>query len=248
MHKTDAYAALLLAFEHHDPDAIAAAITAGIELKNPAIAAQALNDLISMYVRSDRFPACLRVLLQHGATLEDPLLLAVLLEDVAALTELLRANPEAVHHRVTLACAFTPLHGVSLLHVAAEYTHLQVAEVLLDAGIDVNARSSPSVLSSGHSAVFHTVNANANRAEPMMQRLLAAGADPGLRVDHIVWGAGCDWESVFFDLTPISYAQLGNLPQMHRNQSHIAANVKALLRAANRAVPAMDNVPNRYLR
>lgn len=247
MPMSKAYAALLLAYEHHDPDAIAKAL-ADIDLTEPQTAARVIQDLISMYVRSDRFSDCLRLLLSRGAVVEDSLLRAVLLDDAVMLSHQLGADPTALTHRVSVPCAFTPLQDVSLLHVAAEYCHWQVAEVLLTAGIDVNVRAMPNALSSGHSALFHTVNANANRAEPMMQRLLAAGADPGLRVDHLVWGAGCDWESTFFDLTAISYAQLGNLPQMHRDQSQIACNVKTLLRAANRVVPPMVNVPNRYLR
>jgi hypothetical protein len=61
------------------------------------------------------------------------------------------------------------------------------------------------------------------------------------------WGRGLAWETTCFDLTPVSYAQLGLLPQMHRDERDCDANVAELLRACGRAVPPLDNVPNRYL-
>jgi len=48
-------------------------------------------------------------------------------------------------------------------------------------------------------------------------------------------------------LTPLAFAQLGTLPQMHRDPVDIDAVVRALLVAARRPVPAMPNVPNRYV-
>ena len=56
------------------------------------------------------------------------------------------------------------------------------------------------------------------------------------------------WETTCFDVTPISYAQLGLLPQMHRREADVYANVELLLRYAGRPVPPLANVPNRYLR
>ena len=57
-----------------------------------------------------------------------------------------------------------------------------------------------------------------------------------------------EWETTFFDLTPLSYCQLGLMPQVHRKERDIYANVRILLEAANRAVPPLANVPNRYLK
>ena len=64
----------------------------------------------------------------------------------------------------------------------------------------------------------------------------------------LVWGRGCEWETVLFDLTPVSYAQLGGLPQMHRDEQQTAETVRLLLAAAGRFVAPLTNVPNRYLR
>jgi hypothetical protein len=56
-----------------------------------------------------------------------------------------------------------------------------------------------------------------------------------------------DWETTFVDVTPISYAQFGLLPQVHRSEGDIYQNIRVLLDAAGRNVPPMNNVPNRYL-
>lgn len=57
-----------------------------------------------------------------------------------------------------------------------------------------------------------------------------------------------EWETVCFDVTPISYAQMGLLPQVYRQERDIDANITRLLMAAHRPVPAFDNVPNKYLK
>jgi hypothetical protein len=100
----------------------------------------------------------------------------------------------------------------------------------------------------GHTALFHTVNSNGNRSEPLMRLLLEAGARADVLLPGITWGRGFDWETTCLDVTPISYAQLGLLPQMQRTERDTYANVATLLRAAGRPVPALENVPNRYLR
>ena len=99
----------------------------------------------------------------------------------------------------------------------------------------------------GHTPLFHTVNSNANRSEPVMRLLLAAGANAAVRLAGITWGMGFEWETTFFDVTPVSYAQLGLMPQVHRRERDIYANIRLLLEAAGRPVPPLANVPNRYL-
>jgi hypothetical protein len=63
----------------------------------------------------------------------------------------------------------------------------------------------------------------------------------------ITWGKGFDWETVCLDVTPVSYAQLGLLPQMQRTEADVYSNLKRLLAACGRPVPPLTNVPNRYL-
>jgi hypothetical protein len=93
-----------------------------------------------------------------------------------------------------------------------------------------------------------TVNSIHNRSEPIMRLLLAAGARTDIQLTGITWGKGYEWETTFFDVTPISYAQMGLLPQVHRNEVEIYSNLKCLFEASGRNVPPLSNVPNRYLR
>ena len=100
----------------------------------------------------------------------------------------------------------------------------------------------------GHTPLFHTVNSIHNRSEPVLRLLLAAGARPDVRLAGLTWGKGYEWETTFFDVTPISYAQMGLMPQVHRRESDIYANIRSLLESSGRRVPSLRNVPNRYLR
>ena len=144
--------------------------------------------------------------------------------------------------------AFTPLVGASRLHVAAEYGHLGAARCLLEMGAEVDARASVDESRlNGHTPLFHTLNSHDNRSAPVLDLLLEAGARSDIHLAGITWGKGFEWETVCFDVTPVSYAQLGLLPQMHRRQDDVYANIKRLLEAAGRRLPALTNVPNRYV-
>lgn len=239
----------LNACETHSPARLRKVLEAGFDARAPIAGKPPVNALIEMYYRSDRFPECLALLLEAGAEIDDPLLAAVLLDDARRLEERLAANPELIHHRTSLVCAFTPLHGASLLHVAAEYCHLAVARVLLAHGADVDARAAfDDDGFNGHTPLFHTVSSNANRSAPMLALLLAHGARTDVSLAGITWGHGFPWATICFDVTPISYAQLGNLRQFQRDEVDIYSNVRAMLSAAGRPIPREPNVPNRYLR
>lgn len=242
------YDELVVAFEVHSVERIRAVLDSGFDVTAPVNGKTPVNTLIEMYLRSDRFADCLRLLLERGAVLDDPLVAPVLLDDDAALDEALRRSPALAHHRTTMVSTFTPLAGATLLHVAAEYGQLKSARTLLAHGAEVDARAAVDQNGmNGHTPLFHTVNSNANRSEPLMRLLLDAGASPELRLPGITWGAGFDWETTCFDVTPISYAQLGLLQQMHRTERDVYANIRTLLLAAGRPVPPLANVPNRYV-
>jgi Ankyrin repeats (3 copies) len=246
---TDAVEALLSAFDGHEVEGVRAALEAGADPCSPVRGKPPVFWLLGEYTRSDRLGDCLRLLLERGAVLPGRLLRLVLLNDAAGITEVVRADPAALEHRATLVSAFTPLAGVSLLHVAAEYGNLDAARALVEAGADVNARADTDEDGlNGHTPLFHTVNSIHNRSEPIMRLLLDAGARTDVRVAGLTWGRGYEWETTVFDVTPISYAQMGLLPQMHRRECDIYANVRCLLEASGRGVSSLRNVPNRYLR
>lgn len=239
---------LLVAFELHSVEAIAAALDAGVDARAPIRGKTPVNWLTEMYSRGDNFPKCLQLLLDRGAVLDDPVVTPVLLNDAEAIASAVRARPSLLNHRTDMVSAFTPLIGASLLHVAAEYGNTNAAQMLIELGADVNAQASTDDDGlNGHTPIFHTVNSSRNRSAPILQLLLDAGAKSDIRVHGITWGKGFEWETTFFDVTPVSYAQCGLLPQVHRTEVDIYDNIRRLLRAANRAIPPLANVPNRYL-
>ncbi|MBM2846010.1 MAG: hypothetical protein HW407_1322 [Bacteroidetes bacterium] len=240
---------LLVAFELHAVERIRAVLDAGLDPRSPVRGKSPINWLTEMYTRSDRFPECVRLLLDRGAVLDDPVVAPVLLDDADALAAAIRANPSLIAHRITMVSSFTPLVGASLLHVAAEYGNVNAARVLIEMGADVDAKAAVDEFGlNGHTPLFHTVNSNGNRAVSILRLLLNAGAKSDVRLHGITWGKGFEWDTTCFDVTPISYAQLGLLPQMHRLDRDIYANIRSLLEASGRTVPPLDNVPNRYLK
>jgi hypothetical protein len=236
------------ACEIHDAGALRAALGAGFDVHAPIDGITPVMHLIEMYLRSPRFPSCLDVLLDAGAVIEDAALRSVLRNDAAELTRQLIRSPQLVDHRTSLRCTFTPLVDVTLLHVAAEYGHREVAEVLLAHGADVDARAGVDADGlNGHTPLFHTVNAHANHGLSVMSLLLAHGARATVQVAGITWGAGFPWATICFDVTPVSFAQCGLLPQFQRRDRDIESNVRALLASVGRSAPHDLNIPNRYL-
>ena len=239
---------LLIAFELHAIEQIRNILDAGLDSRAPIRGKSPINWLLEMYTRSAAFPACLQLMLDRGAVLDDPAIAPVLLDDAEAMTAAIRTTPSLINHRTSMVSAFTPLVGASLLHVAAEYGSARVVRVLLDMGADVHATATVDEYGlDGHTPLFHTVNSIQNHAAPIMRLLLDAGAKTDVHVRGITWGRGFEWETTIFDVTPISYAQFGLLPQVHRRERDIYDNLKLLLTAAGRTVPPLTNVPNSYL-
>ena len=245
---TDANAQLLSAFDGHDVDGVREALKAGATANEPIRGKLPVYWLLEEYHRTDRLGPCLPLLFDHGAVMDNNALRAVLLNDAARLRTLAGTDPNVLTHRVSLRSAFTSLSDVTLLHVAAEYGNFEAARALVELGADVNAAAGvTNERLNGHTPIFHTVNSNANRSAPIMDLLLGAGARCDVRLDGIEWGKGYEWETIFFDVTPISYAQFGLMPQVHRREAEIYANIKKMLSASGRAI-SLENIPNKYLR
>lgn len=239
---------LLGAFEEHSPDGIRAALAAGASATDPIKGKRPIDCLIEMYLRSPRLAECLQVLLTAGGTVGDPLLQALLLDDDAALRALLTASEAPLTQSLNALCAFTSCRGVSALHLCAEFNSIRCARVLLERGADVNARAAAGADGTGgHTPVFHAVNSIFNYCREAMELLVDAGADLDFRVKALVWGETMNWETVVYDVTPVSYAQCGLYRQFHRREEHIYSNIEYLLRKRDGSSPLIRNVPNKYL-
>lgn len=249
MTDTTATEVMLRAFEGHDVNVVRDSLKAGADAVASIRGKTPVQWLLGEYTRSDRLKECLGLLCHHGATLADPVLLPVLTDDTAALHRLISERPSIIDHRTSLESAFVSLEGVTLLHVAAEFGCRLAVATLIQAGADVNARADfDSQGCNGHTPIFHTVNSNANRSEPIMRMLLKAGARVDIQVGELYWGKGYEWETVFFDITPVSFAQMGLMPQLHRQEADIYANIGHLREAAGKCALTLRNVPNRYLK
>lgn len=204
--------------------------------------------LVSMYTRTPRFKDCVRVFTDHGLKWNEPVLLAVLLDDAISLEHLVQDDPVLVSKRFTLPAAYTPFAEVSLLHICAEFNHLACLQCLLKHGADVNARAGKDEYGfGGQTPVFHTVNQNGNASAESMQVLLAHGADLNITVRGLIWGKDQEWETLIPAVNPISYAMMGLLPQMHRDEKTIAVVVSHLLKQAYGVNYTPRNVPCAYL-
>jgi len=207
-----------------------------------------IYELTSEYTRSPLFKDCVKAFVDHGLNFDDKTLLSVLLDDAAALDMQFRKEPDAMHRRYSLRCAYTPLQEATLMHICAEFNHVACAEVLLKYEADVNAKAGIDEFGfGGQTPIFNTVNQNSNQSAGMMNFLLSHGADLKLTVPGLVWGKGYEWETFIAAVNPISYAMMGLLPQMHRNEITISNVVSTLLKAAYGIDYSPGNVPCAYL-
>jgi hypothetical protein len=239
---------LLGEFEVHSPDGIRKLLGAGVSPTDPIGGKRPIDCLIEMYLRSPRFAECLQVMLDAGATVGDPLLEAVLLDDDATLRALLGESHDALRRKLSPLCAFTSCRGVSALHICAEFNSTRCFRVLLEAGADVNARADRNGHGlGGQTPIFHAVNSIFNYCRPMMELLVEGGADLDIRVPAVLWGESMDWETVVYDVTPLAYAQCGLYRQFHRREEDIYRNIEYLYRKRYGMKAPLRNVPNKYL-
>ena len=208
-----------------------------------------IYELTSEYARTSRFKDCVKAFVDYGLDFDDKALLAVLLDDASFLHAQLNDNPEALAKSYTLRCAYTDFYKVTLLHICAEFNHLSCAEVLVNYGADINAKAGVDEYGfGGQTPIFHTVNQNSNNSIDMLNYLLSKSVDLKLTVTGLIWGKGYEWETLIPAVNPISYAMMGLLPQMHRNESIISKVVSVLLKAAYGIDYIPSNVPNKYLK
>ena len=156
-------------FEVHSPEGIRETLKAGASPVDPIKGKRPIDILIEMYARSPRFADCLRVMLDAGATIDDTLLEAVLLDDDAALRRTLKASSQSLERKLSPLCAYTCCKGVSALHICAEFNSMRCAAALIEAGAAVNIRADVDANGiGGQTPLFHTVNSNRNYCRPVM--------------------------------------------------------------------------------
>ena len=208
-----------------------------------------IYELISEYTRSPGFKDCVKLFVEYGLEFDDKALLAVLLNDASSLQKEINANAGLTAKKYSLRCAYTPLHEATLLHICAEFNHVACAEVLVKFGADVNATAGTDENGfGGQTPIFHTVNQNGNQSAEMLSFLLSYKTNLAATVKGIIWGQGYEWETFIPAVNPISYAMMGLLPQMHRDENTIAETVALLMKHQYNTSYKPFNVPNKYLK
>jgi hypothetical protein len=239
---------LIHAIELHSVEGIKACFENGINPNDFYRNEPLIYELTSEYTRTSRFKDCVRVFMAYGLKFDDNALLAVLSDDADALEAHVKIHPETVTKHYTLRCAYTPLQEATLMHICAEFNHLSCAEVLVRHGADIDAKAGVDAYGfGGQTPVFHTVNQNSNHSIDMLQYLLSKSVDLKLTVAGLIWGKGYEWETFIPAVNPVSYAMMGLLPQMHRDEATISGVVSLLLKSAYGIDYTSSNVPNAYL-
>lgn len=239
---------LVIRIELHDVQGIRNCFSKGIDPNMLFKGEPLIYELTSEYTRSPLFKECVKAFVDFGMEFPEGELLAVLLDDAAMLDKLIKAEPALVSKKYTLRCAYTPLFEATLLHICAEFNHVSCAEVLVTNGAAINARAGIDEYGfGGQTPIFHTVNQNRNQSEAMMQYLLSQSADLKLTVAGLIWGKGYDWETCIPAVNPVSYAMMGMLPQMHREEKTIATTISTLLKHGYGIHYTPQNIPCKYL-
>jgi len=207
-----------------------------------------IYELVNEYPRGPLFKEIVKLFIAYGLDFEDKALLAVLADDPIVLKKVLTDQPGWIQNTYTLTCTFTPLYKASLLHICAEYNHVEAAKILLQHGADVNVKAGLDEHGfGGQTPIFHTVNQHANCCKEMMHWLISQGADLQITVKGLIWGKSYEWETFIPAVNPISYSMMGLLRQFQRKEEWIYENTKALLQAAYGIDYTPTNLPNAYL-
>lgn len=239
---------ILTQIELHSVEGIKKCFSEGLSPNVEIDGEPLIYHLISEYTRSQRFGDCVRVFVDFGLEFEDKVLLSVLLDDSENLNKLIKNKPELLNKRYTLRCAYTPMLEGTLMHVCAEFNRTHCAKVLIKHGADVNIKAGVDTHGfGGQTPVFHTVNQNNNQSVEMLEFLLANSADLTITVKGLIWGKGYDWETLIPSVNPISYAMMGLLPQVHRDENVIFGIIVKLLRHQYGIDYQPKNIPNKYL-
>jgi hypothetical protein len=170
--------------------------------------------------------AVLEIFTRQGYSFPDTPMMAFHRGDLAQLKELLRRDSGLIARRFNLVeiyspelgCAkdgrsgmhWTPIDGTTLLHLAIDFDDLEIFELLLTAGADVNARANMDPEGfGGHTPIFNAVVSHGRHQAEMARRLLQAGASVNVRASLRKFLDWCDtprWHMAR-DVTPAEWAR-----------------------------------------
>jgi hypothetical protein len=191
----------------------------GTDSRNPA----AKHRILEMYVETGFEPPDTPVMALHRGRID--LLEAHFARDPDLIT---RTFGIADVFPLAPACARepytaqgTPVHGTTLLHIAAYFDELEIAEWLLDRGMDPDARAAIDADGfGGYTALFSTVVSQRNfwvnygKGQPDEARftrlLLDRGADPNVRASlraRLEQGHGGGPLREYRDVTPLGWGE-----------------------------------------
>jgi len=245
----DYHREIIDAIEMHDLQGIRKCFENGVSPNDLFKGEPLIYELTSEYGRSPLFKDCVKLFIEFGLEFKDKALLAVLADDAGTLANELKTDPSITQKHYSLKAAYTPMYEVSLLHICAEFNHVSCAQLLLDKGVDINVKAGLDGDGfGGHTPIFHTVNQNGNQSADMLELCLSNKADLHHTVAGLIWGNGYSWKTLIPAVNPISYAIMGLLPQMHRNEIVISKTVTRLLREAYNINYLPTNVPCAYLK
>jgi ankyrin repeat protein len=239
---------ILIAFELNDIEEVSYCLQKGVDINALHEGKPLIYSLINMYSRGPARKACIQKCIDYGLEFPDTVLLAALTDNAAILEKELIADPTILTKKYDLDCTFTPLYQATLLHICAEYNHVNCAKLLLSKGADIDAKAGLDENGfGGHTAIFHTVNQHQNFNIEMLHLLLSYKPNLDLTVQGLIWGKGYEWETYIPSVNPISYAIMGLLRQFQRTEADIYHIVSLLTEAKTGQYYMPKNVPNRYL-
>lgn len=239
---------ILVHFELHNADGIVACFQNGVDPNTIVNDKPLIYELINMYSRGPSFKKCIQAFIDYGLEFDDKILLAVLSDNYTVLDAMLAEDKSAITNKYTFDCTFTPLYEASLLHICAEYNHLECTKILVKHGADVDAKAGIDENGfGGHTPIFHTVNQDANKSLNVLKYLVANNASLTTNVKGLIWGKGYEWETFIPDVNPISYAMMGLLRQFQRTEKDIYEVVSLLMEAKYDMTYIPKNIPNKYL-
>lgn len=203
----------------------------------PKYPGTALDYVIGSYGRSPELGACIDTLLEAGGTSKHNVLpvLDLLRGRLHHLAAQLEADPTLLDRRFpeldfgVTGTRLLTLRGATLLHVAAEYGNVEAARMLLDGGVEVNARAALNQSGvGGQTPIFHAVTQFNDVGLSVVALLLERGADLSVRAKLPGYYERPD---ELVECTPLGYAL--RFPGL----SHHAANPKTCDLLRGRGAP-----------